>query len=188
MSSAGEVSLVAEGENVFLPSIDPRGQSSSAGAGQYSSASSGHWIPSPEAAHSKANSLLVPKKGVCGSDLLSTQLGELSKALSFSPDAVCALGPDVRKTYASAREDSRALYCHRNITGFTAKPSTKKGIGIIGRHNVRGPGKKHLMCNLTKSSEFKERKIPKRKVNRSRFLFCRTSRSPFLIIGEDEVA
>ncbi len=159
MTSA-DVSLLAQGENVFLPSLDSRGTTRSTGL-QYSSRNSGHFIPSPEA-EPKVNTLLSRKSGECH-NLLSSQLGDLSKTLTFSEDAIHSLGPDTFPTYALAKEDSRGLFSHRRIMG--CRTQQFKGIGTVGRHDVRGPGKKHVACNLIASTEYSAVKsIPEKKV------------------------
>ena len=156
-SAAGEVSLVAQGESPFLPSIDTRGSSTSAGGRQqHSSRNNSHFL-SPET-DAKVNTLVSRKSGN-GHNLL----GDLSKTLTFAEDAVVLLSPDAHMTsYAAAKEERQDLFSHRNIVGFRAKKH--RGIGTVGRYDARGPGKKHVMCNFSKLLDKRSTTL-QRKVN-----------------------
>lgn len=155
-----DVSLLAQGESVFL---DTRGTRPSAGQ-QYSPSRSSHFVPSP-VADPKVNALVSRRSGN-SQNLLSSQLGDLSKTLTFSRDAASALGVDPSTTYAdvAGKEGSRGLFSCHDIKGF--RTQRFRGIGTIGRHDMRGSTKKHLLCDLKTSSKPNQIKsIPRRKMN-----------------------
>ena len=82
-------------------------------------------------------------------NLLTSQLGELSKTLAFSDDAILALGASPAPHYVSpSSHGSKALFSHHTM-GIAI--SGKKRQSKVGRHNSRGPGSRHLPCHLTQS-------------------------------------
>lgn len=133
---ASGANLLACGENVFLPPVNP-------GEVDRSKYSPRNSDPGPSA-------LFPTRKPVARHDLLNSQLGDLSKVLVFSDDAITALGSNMQ-SYASGSgklmQGNRDLFSYRSMPGFREK-SRKKLAAPSGRHDSRGQGGRHLPCHL----------------------------------------
>jgi hypothetical protein len=82
-------------------------------------------------------------------NVLTHQLGELSKTLVFSEDALFSLSSvPAPGSYASACQASKQLFSHRTMS---VPIKGRRRAAIVGRHSTRGPGSKHLPCHLTQS-------------------------------------
>ena len=145
MSSA--VELCARGEKIHLPTVLSGGRTRSNSAS----------ISAPRPP--------VPKSASPGQDLLTSQLNDLSRKLVFTEDVVSTINPGVT-SYALAKQRASKLYHYKDMLKIG---QTKRRIAG-GRHNIRGPGKRHLPCHLTHSD------MPDIKLRKNRLTHAAPSR------------
>ncbi len=101
-------------------------------------------------------------------DIYSSQLGDLSRTLVFSEEAVSTLSP-ATISYASAKQQASKLFCyHPSELGIQRRVG---GAGAGGRYNTRGPGARHLPCNLGLDPVWSSRKVEYKKKKKKHVFF-----------------
>lgn len=172
--------LLARGESISLSPTGSSRRSNKTSSAWTSSKRSNASLPSVLFPASARNSA-VPRHRL----LYTDQVGDLSKTLIFSSDAISSLGSNIC-TYASAKQSTRKLFTHENMQGFSEGASKRVSI-TTGRCNTRGSGDKHLPCHLMQPHPPPDVGMPgdRASVPRSSFLAAR-KRLPRQYVSDGE--